>query len=640
MTYSVRREQVYIHSSGGTFITVQNPPARPLFVRLSIVLSVTVLLTLISATGALVVEELLRDGSLMISRTVALQARMQALAERFHGRDGAAPPAVKPLALAIGEVDTLLASPAYDSLDSFDKDYAPAAAFEALKSAWNANIKPRLSPDADGSAGALLDNGAALARKLLDALNADMASKRLWMSWLQVGCVALALLAAALGIYYSHDALVKRLGRVFSRLPVVGGGEQTPVDEIGRLAVASEKMLANEARAGKEIAMLRQEIRAGLGHQSLDLVFSVDRLLSESPLGEAILLRVLKELEEAIGVDASAIYLAEDMSERWSLGGPIISGGATLAPLQTESFDELAADCRIGTYGASSGNDAMQPQRQVCSALTVPIKEQEQALGLLILEADPDFKFEEWHVHLVEAVSRHIAIAISSANLAHEGRRVALLEERAAIAQELHDSIAQSLAYMKIQISRLESLIALRHAPDEVDLVVQELREGLNGAYRKLRELLTTFRVKVSIEGLGSALEETIEEFEHRSGLTLTLDNRLRDCKLTGNQEIHVLQIIREALSNTVRHAHATSAVVALNYDADQGVTVTIDDDGIGLRGEANPKYHHGMTIMEDRVNNLGGKLTIESRQGKGTRVSFCFVPGSIGRRGALPRRA
>lgn len=632
------------------------------------VFAVAALLTLISTTGFVVLKKFVDDSAETIEQTVALQRRIELLAERIRKRAEPATTATEPWAVVAQEIDSTLASKAFDDLKIFGNEYPPTVAFKALQSAWSGGIKlkllgspaaPRPEEKADNvppgdaladlagtatsrqSLAANLDALAMMAGELRSALRDDIAAKWSWMSWLQAACAALALASSALGIYYCRNALVKRLGQVFSRLSanIRPRQLQQPMDEIGKLSLTIESMLAAAFRAGREIDMLRDEIRASVGRRSLELVFDVDRLLNESPLGEVTLLRVLKELEETIGLGASAIYLAEGIDGGWSSSPSITSGPVTLAALHTQAFDELTDDYRVGVYDSTSRSNADEPQLRI-RALTVPIREREQVLGLIILEADVDFQFEEWHIHLVEAVSRHIAIAISSANLAHEGRRIALLEERAAIAQELHDSIAQSLSYMKIQISRLENLINLRHPPEEVDLVVQELREGLNGAYRKLRELLTTFRVKVSIHGLGAALQETIEEFEHRSGLTLTLDNRLRDCKLTGNQEIHVLQIIREALSNTVRHAHATSAVVTLIYDPNGEVTVTIDDDGIGLRGQPNPKYHHGMTIMEDRVNSLGGELQIASRAEKGTRVSFRFVPGAVGNRRPLAHKA
>lgn len=132
------------------------------------------------------------------------------------------------------------------------------------------------------------------------------------------------------------------------------------------------------------------------------------------------------------------------------------------------------------------------------------------------------------------------------------------------IARELHDSLAQSLSYLKIQVSRLQSLLARGADRAAIEPVVDELREGLNGAYRQLREPPHHVPAEDGRPGLAAALAKTIAEFGGRGGVAIELDNRLANFLLSVNEEIHVLQIVREALSNVVRHAHATHAAVRL----------------------------------------------------------------------------
>lgn len=627
---------------GKHFTRRQKLVSHPLFVRLSTVFLVTALLTLISAAGAFALTRFVGNLTEIIDQAVALQSRLHLVSAQIRGAEAAAAGSDR-LSIPVQEIDALLADPVFASLRGHGSEYAPTAAFEAVDAGWRKDVKPRLlirQPDPQRVIPSL-DNLMQKAGKLVNAIDDDIAVKHSAMLWLQFACLTFALTGAALGIHYSHGALVKRLGRLIARIPLNGSrrdSSRAPADEIEKLSMALDALLTDTARAAEDIDALQHEVRAGLGRRSLELLFNVNQLLNDLPLGEGNLLRVLSELERTIGVDASAIFLAEGAPENRNFGSPIISGEVKLTPSQTRSFEEPADDCRIGVYDSGEPGQTVGPGWRV-RALTVPLKQQEQALGVMILEANPEFQFEEWQIQLAELVGRQIAIAIGSANLAYEGRRIALLEERAAIARELHDSIAQSLSYMKIQISRLETMINMGQPAEEIHVVMEELREGLNGAYRKLRELLTTFRVKVSARGLGEALGETMAEFGKRSGLTLRLDNRLRDCRLTSNEEVHVLQIIREALSNVVRHAHATSALVALDYDADKYVTVIVDDDGIGIGECANPKYHHGMIIMQERVNSLGGELKIESHEGGGTRVKFRFTPALIGSRELLARK-
>lgn len=215
-----------------------------------------------------------------------------------------------------------------------------------------------------------------------------------------------------------------------------------------------------------------------------------------------------------------------------------------------------------------------------------------------------------------------------------------MLEERAALARELHDSLAQSLAYMKIQVSRLKPLIDNPQLDNpqrasEAAEVLGELREGLNSAYRQLRELLTTFRLRIEGEGLGAALKSTVSEFTNRSTVAITLDVHLAGSALTPHEEIHALQIVREALSNVLNHAQARHAHVSVNCDSDGSVSAIVTDDGIGIH-EVAGTHHYGMAIMEERARNLQGQLSVENLPDVGTRVTLRFTP-SIRRSATIP---
>jgi len=236
---------------------------------------------------------------------------------------------------------------------------------------------------------------------------------------------------------------------------------------------------------------------------------------------------------------------------------------------------------------------------------------------------------EAWQLQLVEAVGRHIRLARANVQRQAEARRMALLEERAAIARELHDSLAQSLSYLKIQVTRLQAVIDRSGDVVTAEPVVQELREGLNSAYRQLRELLTTFRIQFDGRGLSMALAETIDEFRTRTATELELDFQLGRCRLDPNEEIHVLQIVREALTNVVHHARARHAAVSVRCADGQGVQVSIRDDGVGRTAQPPGIHHYGLTIMQERAETLGGDLRVVSPEPGGTEVRLTFIPNA-----------
>jgi two-component system nitrate/nitrite sensor histidine kinase NarX len=208
-----------------------------------------------------------------------------------------------------------------------------------------------------------------------------------------------------------------------------------------------------------------------------------------------------------------------------------------------------------------------------------------------------------------------------------ESRRVALLEERAVIARELHDSLAQSLSYLKFQISRLQTNFGANLIEFGADTIVADMRDGLDNAYRELRELLTTFRVQMDVRGLDHVLEQAIGEFSQRSSLNITLDNRLQECRLSVNEEFHILHVVREALSNIVRHSGAKKVTIALVLQSTGDVIVTVDDDGKGVTFDKSKPHHYGLVIMTERACCLGGTIEILPRRRGGTRVRLLFHP-------------
>jgi two-component system nitrate/nitrite sensor histidine kinase NarX len=161
--------------------------------------------------------------------------------------------------------------------------------------------------------------------------------------------------------------------------------------------------------------------------------------------------------------------------------------------------------------------------------------------------------------------------------------------------------------------------------------VSEEIREGLNNAYRQLRELLTTFRLQITEGGLDLALQSAAREFAERGQFQVELDARPLPFALSASEQIHLLQICREALSNCARHARAQHVWVRL-AQLGEDVELQIEDDGQGLSGDFDQRQHHGLNIMRERARHLHGQLGIEPRASGGTRVHLLFRPGFLAR--------
>ena len=225
---------------------------------------------------------------------------------------------------------------------------------------------------------------------------------------------------------------------------------------------------------------------------------------------------------------------------------------------------------------------------------------------------------------LVETLVENLATSMALDLKTDQDQHMSLIEERSVIARELHDSLAQSLSYLKIQVSRLQIMRTKNAASKEVDEVVGELKAGLNSAYLQLRELLTTFRLQLGAPGLEPALRATVKEFTQRLGFAIDYQYDLHQQRLTPNEEIHVLQVVREALANVVKHAAASKVELQISNHKGQ-IEVRITDNGVGLPEHPDPNNHYGLMIMQNRTDTLGGELNISSAAHSGTQIQLTF---------------
>ena len=260
--------------------------------------------------------------------------------------------------------------------------------------------------------------------------------------------------------------------------------------------------------------------------------------------------------------------------------------------------------------------------------LLLPIRTPGKLLGTLEIWYPADSGLSETSRRLLETLSDQLATAILLEQQNNEEQQLTLAEERTVIARELHDSLAQSLSYLKMQVARLRRLnIDGEHKAHHSE-ILDELSTGLNSAYRQLRELLTTFRLKLDTPDLYTALGYTVREFSERLGKPVPLNYNLPPNTLSANEEIHTLQIIREGLANAVKHAGASEVTVEVLFESPK-VQARVCDNGKGLPGNGQPVSHYGLIIMQDRARTLGGQVKVSNREEGGVEVSLSFVPKS-----------
>ncbi|MHB1189148.1 MAG: histidine kinase [Thiobacillus sp.] len=517
-----------------------------------------------------------------------------------------------------------------------DDETAPLRqVYREVESSWRTQIKPGLVnlPAASASTAAdaaVLDQIPEFVARINDLVKQieEAAEAKILVMRVILGAAVIAtLFVVILSIYLVNNILVHPLRGLLQLADQIGQGklavrtDLTGEDEIGRLGQAFNHMAEDLSKLYQNLEARVEEKTAELtiANRSLELLYHSIARLYNGPVAHDTYAILLKDLENVLGVGRGLACLVETGEDR----ARVIA--TTLDPARGDmdvcgltSCEECLANRTLSVHALKSGT----------RVLSLPLKDTEQNYGVLQLEMPPGRELAQWQTQLLEALSRHIGIAIGTARRSEQSRRVSLLEERAALARDLHDSLAQSLAYMKIQVSRLKPLVDNPQRGDEAREVLEELREGLNSAYRQLRELLSTFRLRIEGEGLAAALQTTVTEFSSRGSIPVTLDVHLAGCTLTANEEIHALQIVREALSNVLNHAQAHQAEVKVLCNSDGSVSATVTDDGVGIH-QAAGAHHYGLTIMEERAKQMGGRLSIENPPALGTRVTLHFMPGT-----------
>jgi two-component system nitrate/nitrite sensor histidine kinase NarX len=225
---------------------------------------------------------------------------------------------------------------------------------------------------------------------------------------------------------------------------------------------------------------------------------------------------------------------------------------------------------------------------------------------------------------LLISVGRHLGLALEKARLETDARQIAIMEERNLIGGELHDSIAQSLIGMRLQLKMLDEALT-RKDSGAARYEVNSLRRALTQVNADLRDLLTNYRLKIDASGLVQSIETLVGRFSRETGIAVFFQNDCSALELTPAQEIQLFYIIQEALTNIRKHSGAHNVRIMLNNEDDL-YTVLIEDDGLGMGDEAEISgAHAGLAIMRERTERLPGQMVIESEPGEGTRIVLIF---------------
>ena len=222
-----------------------------------------------------------------------------------------------------------------------------------------------------------------------------------------------------------------------------------------------------------------------------------------------------------------------------------------------------------------------------------------------------------------------MAVAIENRRLATRETDMAVSEERNLLAQELHDSIAQSLAFLNIQAQMLQGSLNAGKT-DNAQEELARMREGIQESYDNVRELLVHFRIRVEHADLEAAVRSALDKFESHTGIR-TLFAKTGSGEITEASSIlQILHILQEALSNVRKHAQASAVQVQMHCEGKE-LMIRLCDDGQGFAPDGVVEEggaHVGIGIMRARANRIGARFDLEAQEGQGTCVTLALHHG------------
>lgn len=319
---------------------------------------------------------------------------------------------------------------------------------------------------------------------------------------------------------------------------------------------------------------------------------------------EAPLRALLPLLEDALQAAQVSLLLPQAGAPGWRLLGeplPCSDGAHDLAGVSPGSLQLCGRCLAQGRFLALCG---LHGEQERVAALQVAFARR------------PDARQRE----CLRLIGRQLAEVLQAFAEARRLRRSELSAERGMLARELHDSVAQQLGYLQIRSSRLQQVLADPQQREQADAMLDDLRDTLRTLQRQVRELISSARLTMDGRTLRQALEASVAEFARSSSCVFSLDNRLPGHCLPAESELQVLQIVREALANVVRHSHARQVWIRL-WPSAGGGAVEVCDDGVGLPQHLPSSGHFGLHIMRERAAAIGAELRIESASTGGTRV-------------------
>lgn len=471
------------------------------------------------------------------------------------------------------------------------------------------------------------------------------------MGLMVVGAFAIAVLAWRMNrqlleplAHLRNWAQRMRSGNLSVRIPVPPAGEFADLARDINSLSDELKLLTQDMNSQVQA----QTERLGRKTRSLEILYDVASSLNKSRSLEELLEGFLDTFMDLVRAKAATVRLLTE-------NGPTrLVACRGLDPETAETYLPADSDRAGRPIPASSNSSGATPAVSGASIrnlqphllrdghseiIVIPVHYQDRILGVYNLFLDqPLARLTDDMRELLDSISSHLGLAIEKARLDNDARRLAIIEERNMIGNELHDSLAQSLVSMRIHIKMLGEML-FRKDITNAENEVRRLHISLVEAHASLRELLANFRSRMDERGLVPAIADMVVQFKEETGIAAFFHNECSELVLSPAQEIQIFRITQEALANIRKHSNARTTRIMLSADENSNYELLIEDDGLGITLAPNSQRgeHVGLSIMRERAARLPGALTIESEPGEGTRICLTFAGAN---QDSLRRRA
>lgn len=271
------------------------------------------------------------------------------------------------------------------------------------------------------------------------------------------------------------------------------------------------------------------------------------------------------------------------------------------------------------SLGEVAGGPASAPGVRSLLATPLPVQGR-AAAGALLVGSRRAKGFSQRQLALLQTVAGQVSLLVQNANLMADLEYNTIIQERTRLAREIHDGLAQTLGFLKLQLAQMQTYLnrsELERLRKNIDLCHATISE----AYQDVRQALDNLRLWPDEGGLAGWLEQTLAEFQEVSGLAATLEGGEVKTALPPEVHAQLIRIVQEALNNVRKHSQASHVWVSYG-EADGDLWLEVRDDGTGFSPEDVPAAsRHGLRGMRERAELIGADFQVISRPKQGAAV-------------------